>query len=77
MNHMAKLVDSKSISIISNMYLEMRLDRADENGKIITVSRRIAVRDLERMIKRSLFLDTVYDNLIKEILLKQPEDTEK
>ena len=59
------------------MYLEMRLDRADENGKIITVSRRIAVRDLERMIKRSLFLDTVYDNLIKEILLKQPEDTEK
>lgn len=59
------------------MYLEMRLDRADENGKIVTVSRRIAVSNLERMIKRSLFLDTVYDNLVHEILLKQPEDTEK
>ena len=55
----------------------MRLDRADENGKIVTVSRRIAVSNLERMIKRSLFLDTVYDNLVHEILLKQPEDTEK
>jgi hypothetical protein len=58
------------------MYLEMRLDRADKNGKIITVSRRLPVRDIETMIRREKLLDTIYDNLIKEILLKEPEDKE-
>lgn len=60
----------------NNMYLEMRLDRADENGKIITVSRRIAIREIESFVRRKELLDTIYDNLMKENLLKQPEDKE-
>ena len=60
----------------NNMYLEMRLDRADENGKIISVSRRIPVKSIESFVRRKELLDTIYDNLMKENLLKEPEDKE-
>ncbi len=61
----------------NNMYLEMRLDRADENGKIISVSRRIPVRSIESFVRRKELLDTIYDNLMKESLLKETEETEE